>query len=172
MTAVLYVMGDVLVGWAMIDLDRIRDRLWRPSGADMVQLIGEVELLYANAAQSLRTITDLREEIQRWRDTASAAADELESYWALHCDSNGEGPLSLLRRLRNRPDYYPGHAEREGASLERERIMEIVGKAMVEAEGSDDRNTVAALRALESLIRADGDEYLALLNRRPRVDRK
>jgi hypothetical protein len=138
----------------------------------MVNLIAEVELLYANAAQSLRTITDLREEIQRWRDTASAAADELESYWALHCDSNGEGPLTLLRHLRHRPDYYPGHAEREGASMERERIMKIVGEALVKAEGSDDGRTVAALRVVESLIRADGDAYLALLNRRIRGDRK
>ena len=44
------------------------------------------------------TLTE-SETIARLKSTMIAAAEELAAHWPAHCDSEGYGPVNLLRRL-------------------------------------------------------------------------
>jgi hypothetical protein len=54
----------------------------------------------------------LRQEITRLRTVMMAAHDEITEFWEAHCDSEGYGPQSLVRHLRDGTGYYPGMLER------------------------------------------------------------
>lgn len=60
-------------------------------------------------------VARLSAELDRWRSTGAAAADEIESCWKAHCDESGAGPVNLVRRLRGKPDVYGSAGYRQTA---------------------------------------------------------
>jgi hypothetical protein len=77
----------------------------------------------SEVAQLIDLVERLQDESVRWCSTASAAADEIEEHWEAHVDAEGAGPINLIRRLRNRPDYYPGSFEEQAEELDRVKAV-------------------------------------------------
>jgi len=125
----------------MLDLDAIRNRIWRPSASDLVTLVAEVEDLRLRVRAS-----ELANE--RWVQTAWAAAEEIEEHWSAHCDADGYGPTNLVRRLRGKPQNYGTPMEIAVAKAkdeERKRALDIIHAAIAQ---STEAELIAALRAL------------------------
>ena len=57
-------------------------------------------------------ITRLAQENLRLRTVMLAAHDEITERWEAHCDTEGYGPQSLVRHLRDGTGFYPGMTER------------------------------------------------------------
>jgi len=124
-----------------VDLDAIRNRIWRPSASDLVALVAEVEDL------RLR-VRSLEVANERWAQTAWAAAEEIEEHWSAHADSDGYGPVNLIRALRSKPQNYGPDAEaivRKTTEEERKKALERIHAAIAGAQTPD---VIAALRAL------------------------
>ena len=94
-------------------------------------------------------VPHLRAYIARLRDTSRAAADELEGHWAAHADEHGFGPVNLLRRLRELPDYYPGNAQSVGEEVEHTRVVAFMRACMGQADAAE-------LRTLDLLLEQIG----------------
>jgi hypothetical protein len=125
----------------MLDLDRIRERMWRVAPADLVALLGEVDRL------RLR-VSALEIAVELWESTGAAAADEIEAFWSAHCDADGYGPVNLVRRLRGKPQNYGTPMEVAVAKAkdeERKRALDIIHAAIAQ---STEAELIAALRAL------------------------
>jgi hypothetical protein len=125
----------------MLDLDAIRNRIWRPSASDLVALVAEVEDLRLRVRAS-----EVANE--RWVQTAWAAAEEIEAFWSAHCDADGYGPVNLVRRLRGKPQNYGTPMEVAVAKAkdeERKRALDIIHAAIAQ---STEAELIAALRAL------------------------
>ena len=125
----------------MLNLDVIRERMWMPRSADIVALIEEIEQLRLQ-------IRAHEVAIERWRQTASAAADEIEEHWAAYCDEENAGPVSLVRRLRTTPATYgldPESTRMEGRKEERKYIIGLLVAALATA---DNKAAIAGIRAL------------------------
>lgn len=79
------------------------------------------------------------EEVEKLKTVMIAAAEEIQSHWDAHCDEDGYGPSSLLRRLENgipvEYGYTAGNFEQLRQQLsEKEAIikrLEEVGKEML-----------------------------------------
>ena len=109
-----------------VDLDAIRNRIWRPSASDLVALVAEVEDL------RLR-VRSLEVANERWAQTAWAAAEEIEEHWSAHADSDGYGPVNLIRALRSKPQNYGPDAEaivRKTTEEERKKALERIHAAI------------------------------------------
>ena len=125
----------------MLDLDRIRERMWRVAPADLVALLGEVDAL------RLR-VSALEIAVELWESTGAAAADEIEEHWSAHCDAEGYGPVNLVRRLRGKPQNYGTPMEvavAKAKNEERKRALDIIHAAIAQ---STEAELIAALRAL------------------------
>jgi len=125
----------------MLDLDRIRERMWRVAPADLVALLGEVDTL------RLR-VSALEIAVVLWESTGATAADEIEAFWSAHCDADGYGPVNLVRRLRGKPQNYGTPMEVAVAKAkdeERKRALDIIHAAIAQ---STEAELIAALRAL------------------------
>jgi hypothetical protein len=125
----------------MLDLDRIRERMWRVAPADLIALLGEVDTL------RLR-VSALEIAVELWESTGAAAADEIEAFWSAHCDADGYGPVNLVRRLRGKPQNYGTPMEVAVAKAkdeERKRALDIIHAAIAQ---STEAELIAALRAL------------------------
>jgi len=125
----------------MLDLDRIRERMWRVAPADLVALLGEADTL------RLR-VSALEIAVELWESTGAAAADEIEAFWSAHCDADGYGPVNLVRRLRGKPQNYGTPMEVAVAKAkdeERKRALDIIHAAIAQ---STEAELIAALRAL------------------------
>ena len=57
-------------------------------------------------------ITRLAQENLRLRTVMLAAHDEITERWEAHCDTEGYGPQSLVRHLRDGTGFYPDMTER------------------------------------------------------------
>lgn len=62
-------------------------------------------------------IDALRAEVLRLKCLCAAAADEIEQFWLAHCDSDGFGPVNLMRGLRGRTR--PHYGESAGAQAKK-----------------------------------------------------
>jgi hypothetical protein len=125
----------------MLDLDRIRERMWRATPSDLVALVAEVDTL------RLR-VSALEIAVGLWESTGAAAADEIEAFWSAHCDVDGYGPVNLVRRLRGKPQNYGTPMEVAVAKAkdeERKRALDIIHAAIAQ---STEAELIAALRAL------------------------
>lgn len=124
-----------------LDLDAIRSRIWRPTASDLISLVDEVEEM------RLR-VRSLEVAVERWTETGHAAADEIESCWSAHCDSDGYGPVNLMRALRVRPQNYGvdvGAIVRKVSEDEKKKALERIHAAIA---GAESPAVIAALRAL------------------------
>ena len=104
------------------------------------------------AAAELRR---LRAENDRLRTVMVAAAEEIDSHWEAHCDSEGYGPVNLMRRLEQGIAAEYGYTAGEFKRLraQRDALLEALKTVEWHGQGScwvvDADKIAAAIKAAE-----------------------
>ena len=104
------------------------------------------------AAAELRR---LHAENDRLRTVMVAAAEEIDSHWEAHCDSEGYGPVNLMRRLEQGIAAEYGYTAGEFKRLraQRDALLEALKTVEWHGQGScwvvDADKIAAAIKAAE-----------------------
>ena len=79
---------------------------------------------------SAKEIDELKRENEMLKTVMIAAAEEIQAHWEAHCDDEGYGPTSLLRRLEHGIAVEYGYTAGRFAELVKEvkELREVLGK--------------------------------------------
>jgi hypothetical protein len=66
---------------------------------DELLLREELNCGFRTIDKASRVLRDLNKENEKLRSVMIAAAEEISAHWEAHCDSEGYGPVNLMRRL-------------------------------------------------------------------------
>ncbi len=79
------------------DEARILSVAWHENATNW---IGDKHKLASDIMNYARRVTSKKDaEISALKSTMIAAAEEIHEHWQAHCDKDGNGPVSLMRRL-------------------------------------------------------------------------
>jgi hypothetical protein len=110
----------------------IDDDVWnRSTSAEQQSLVREIDNLHG-LAQEANDLAALKAENENLKTVMIAAAEEISAHWEAHCDADGYGPATLLRRLEkgipSEYGYTAGAFAKLKAELDRAKAAVIAHK--------------------------------------------